>query len=824
VTGEVEYEVSIDVDSGNIDSSLEEISDAVVAEIDSTLSNPSVLEAISDEVKEEASGTSVADELSTVDVSDSSMGETSLTTKDGSTEVVTTGVLDTNIDTSSLSPMQEEEVKEVVENSIASSLKDEGVLPQDSTVTVIDIDDESGEVEYEIDMTIGPESPPPAEPAETTTLEAISDAIVSQIDSTLSNPSVLESMGNEIKAEAADSSVAEELSSVNVVDFVQGETNVEATGVATGAGPCMLCKAGEIGLEKKILFNGAQTSCPEVYKFLATQAEDGSESCVAGKEALHDQCCMKKCDICSGGGIPDWYSMVNVNGNSMTCLELDGIVAESEIQSGSDQCSQLLEVAAPACCYEPPTKPCNMCNNGSEYNDVMSSVSIEYGGTKATCGQIFNTLFSREEHDSETCSLVKKDLSDQCCYNKCSLCGAMQTNAAQSVMHDETELGCSEFDSYIFASNLIEEGSNECKAFQDEHRESCCYDISCSLCAKGDNIYTTKETSMVQYGGQETTCGEVANFLYQKEMSQGNACLAAQENIFNSCCFEQCEMCEAGASINWAAATTFNGQSQSCTDVYWLLVSESVEAGTQTCNGLSQVSKDCCYQIPTQQCTLCQDENGATYNTRWNKEVTVNGITKSCGDFNSLLATQEHDSKTCSMAKGEIFGECCFAGSETLVAVANQVSTETDAPCSLCKIGQIGIVADIDFNNSPTTCEEVYNFLIDSYLESSTTCKSAQLSLSPDCCREKDKLSPSEEPAFGGDTVTASDNMSSRGQGSITAEEPAPEKPKPTGEKVTPPMEFETWTRLNGSRGKPSFLFTVVVSAASAGVFILSFL
>jgi len=660
-------------------------------------------------------------------------------------------------------------------------------------------------------------------PAETTTLEAISDALVSQIDSTLSNPSILEEMGNEIKAESADSSVAEELSSIDVVDFVQGETSVTATGTATGAGPCNLCNAGEIGLDKGILFNGAQTSCPEVYRFLATQSEAGSDSCTAGKEALRTECCMRKCDLCSGGGIPDWYSMVNVNGNSMTCLELDAIVADSEIQNGSDQCSQLLEIAAPACCYEPPSKPCNMCQNDSEYNDVMTSVLIEYGGTTATCGQIFNTLFSREEHDSETCSLIKQDLSSQCCYNKCSLCGALQTNAALSVVHDETQLGCSEFDSYIFASNLVEEGSNECQAFQDEHRENCCYDISCSLCAKGNDIYTTKETSVVQYSGTEVACAEVANFLYQQEMSQGNACLAAQENIFSDCCFQQCELCEAGASINWAAATTFNGQSQSCTDVYWILVSESVEADTPTCSGLSQVSQDCCYEIPSQQCTLCKDGNGVTYNTRWNKDVTVNGITKSCGDFNTLLATQEDESQTCSMAKDEIYDDCCFAGSDTLVAIGNQASTDSDAPCSLCQPGQIGVSGDIVFNNNPTTCEEVYNFLIDSFQESSTTCKSAQVNLSEDCCRERGKLSPSDVPAFGGDSTADSDGESNAGQGSITAEKAADELP---AGKVTPPTEFEfdTWTRLNGSRGGSSFarLCSTIIGVFTIGLFFWS--
>ncbi|KAL9184576.1 hypothetical protein ACHAXT_012546 [Thalassiosira profunda] len=784
-TGAVSIEVDQDVDA-TIDSTLEDISNEVVSLVETTLSDPDTLESISNEIQAEAAGSPVANDLSSATVTDSSLEETTLTTAGDSTELTVTGTLDTNIDESNLTNTEKEEVAAVVESSIQQSLEEEGVLPQESTVTVTEIDDQ-GDVTYEIDLTVGPETQAQS-PSQTTTLSEITDAVVSQIDATLSDPATLGDLTEDLEAEAAGSSVSDKLAGVSVSDFIQGETSVTATGAATGSGPCNLCKAGEIGLTKDILFNGVETSCSEVYKFLSTQAEAGSESCIAGKEALHDECCMRKCDLCSGGGIPDWYSNVSVNGNTMTCLELDGIVVESEIQSGTEQCSQLLEVAAPACCYEPPTEPCNMCKNGAGFNDVMSSVQVEYGGATATY------------------------LASKCCYDKCSLCGGLQTNAALSVKHDETQLGCSEFDSYIFASNLIEEGSDECSAFQDEHRDTCCYDIQCSLCAKGDDLFTTKETSLVQYGGAEVTCGEVANFLYQEEMSQGNACLAAQENVFDECCFQQCEMCEAGASINWAASTTFNDREQSCTDVYWLLVSEAVEAGTDTCRGLSQVSRDCCFQVPTQQCTLCKDENGVTYNTRWNKEVTVNDITKTCGDFNTLLATQEAESSTCSMAKDQIFGDCCFAGSDTLVAIANQVDTATDEPCSLCQSGQVGISADVVFNNEPTTCEEVYNFLMDGFTESDTMCKSAQVKLAGECCRKPDKLGD-EEVAFG----DASTGGASGGEGSVTAE-------KPKGEVIQPPMEFDTWERFSGSNANASWAraCTIAMGALGVGLFMMS--
>jgi hypothetical protein len=747
-------------------------------EIALSLSNPSSLVATAGAIQAQAPGASdasVAAMMTAVDViAFKPVGTSPVVPLDPNA-----AVLETNINTSGLTAQQKDEVIVAVESAIVNSLQTEGVLSEGDTVTVTDIDGK-GDVVFAVDPSNTPRPPPPTE----TNLQTIANAVVSNIDATLQNTTTLQEISGDLQAESANSSVSQALSNVSVTNFVQGEISTSAAvgTAATGAGPCNLCNVGEIGLEKQILFNGAQTSCSQVYKFLATQEEAGSDACTAGKEALHKECCLKKCDLCSNGGIPDWYSMVNVNGKTMTCLELDGIVTESQIQSGSDQCSQLLEVAAPACCYVPPTEPCHMCKNGFGFDDVKFSFAVEYGGSNTTCGQIFNTLFSREEHDSESCSLISQDLASKCCYDQCSLCGGLQTDAAITVAHDDAKLGCSEFDSNIFSSNLIEEGSNECKAFQSEHRKACCYDIACSLCAKGDDIYTTKESSMVQYGGSQVSCGEVANFLFEQEMSQSNVCLAAQENIFSDCCFQQCEICDAGSSINWAATTNFNKQSQSCTDVYWLLVSESVEAGTEACSGLSQVSKDCCYKVPSQQCTLCKDDNGATYNTRWNTEVTVNGMTKTCGDFNTLLATQESESQTCSMAKEAIFNDCCFAGSDALVAVADQLSAETDASCRLCKPGQIGIDAEIVFNNNPTTCEEVYIFLIDGFQESSTTCKSAQVKLSVNCCRDQDNLSPSEKPAFG------SNSTGIDGEGSITAE-------GPVGEKIIPPLEFEAWTR-----------------------------
>jgi hypothetical protein len=134
----------------------------------------------------------------------------------------------------------------------------------------------------------------------------------------------------------------------------------------------------------------------------------------------------------------------------------------------------------------------------------------------------------------------------------------------------------------------------------------------------------------------------------------------------------------------------------------------------------------------------------------------------------------------------------------------------------LCKPGQVGINAEVTFNDQQRTCLEVYNFLINGYKEISTTCKSAQVWLSEDCCREPGQLSPSEVPAFMG-ANNATEALD--GEGSITAEDA-----KPKGKEITPPLEFEfdTWMRKpNGSdvHASLSMLCTLAIGFVAYGIY-----
>merc|ERR1712194_950884 len=202
-TGEVKYKVDVKVDP-NSDTPLEDVSSALASQLDAVLARLSVLEAISNEIQDQSVGTSVATELSTADVSGSSLGGTITTRPSEPTKVVTTATLDTNLSTSNLNNDQKEKAMDVIGESIAATLQNEGIMTQKDTVTVTDTNDATGEVKYKVDVKVDPNSDTP--------LEDVSSALASQLDAVLARLSVLEAISNEIQDQSVGTSVATELS------------------------------------------------------------------------------------------------------------------------------------------------------------------------------------------------------------------------------------------------------------------------------------------------------------------------------------------------------------------------------------------------------------------------------------------------------------------------------------------------------------------------------------------------------------------------------------------------------------------------------------
>jgi hypothetical protein len=103
----------------------------------------------------------------------------------------------------------------------------------------------------------------------------------------------------------------------------------------------------------------------------------------------------------------------------------------------------------------------------------------------------------------------------------------------------------------------------------------------------------------------------------------------------------------------------------------------------------------------------------------------------------------------------------CFVAEQCLAqSVSTSVISESSLPCNLCKPGQIGIDAEIIFNEKLTRCAEAYDHMVVNYKEGSSTCIAAQGALSTTCCKDP----PSSEP----EPVPVAASESTEGTATVT--------------------------------------------------------
>lgn len=91
-------------------------------------------------------------------------------------------------------------------------------------------------------------------------------------------------------------------------------------------------------------------------------------------------------------------------------------------------------------------------------------------------------------------------------------------------------------------------------------------------------------------------------------------------------------------------------------------------------------------------------------------------------------------------------GHGCFVAQQCLTLVekseatpqseATPVITESNLSCNLCKPGQVGVDAEIIFNEDLTRCAVAYDYMVTHYNEGHPTCVAAQDALSSTCCKD----------------------------------------------------------------------------------------
>jgi hypothetical protein len=311
------------------------------------------------------------------------------------------------------------------------------------------------------------------------------------------------------------------------------------------------------------------------------------------------------------------------------------------------------------CCYIPPERPCNLCHTGEKSYSVLDQ-TVSFNGAVVNCYGIHNYLSTRHEIEDDECVVTKNDLFDDCCYPKCRLCQDYQLDPEMLVTHEGITRGCSEIENHFIGLNEITEGSETCGRIQQEHFDSCCYDVPCNICAIGEVDFELLVYEPVVYMGVNRTCGDWS-VLASEELSQGDVCKTSKADLFDSCCFKECSLCtDPGWVINWNKPLTYDGLASTCLDVYMNMRSDMVQDGDDLCQSIQfTVSQECCLKMPKNQCSLCQSNNGTYLNTNWNQEVNYQGEKLTCGDINALLSAEELDSILCISARDDLWNPCC---------------------------------------------------------------------------------------------------------------------------------------------------------------------
>ncbi|KAL7522752.1 hypothetical protein ACHAWX_007410 [Stephanocyclus meneghinianus] len=87
---------------------------------------------------------------------------------------------------------------------------------------------------------------------------------------------------------------------------------------------------------------------------------------------------------------------------------------------------------------------------------------------------------------------------------------------------------------------------------------------------------------------------------------------------------------------------------------------------------------------------------------------------------------------------------------------ADPMSYEIPTKCNLCRPGQIGINADIDFNGKAMKCMDIYEFYLQNHLEVSKQCIAAQGWLNGICCGDESAMNLEGALATTSSTTSAS--------------------------------------------------------------------
>ena len=312
---------------------------------------------------------------------------------------------------------------------------------------------------------------------------------------------------------------------------------------------------------------------------------------------------------------------------------------------------------------------------------------------------------------------------------KCRLCPDPSTQGMKDwieVEYDGETMTCGDADMAVLSDFV--KGSEQCDAAKQSLGATCCYnyaDTPCSLCRSETDFMDLRALAEIEYKGETISCGDLNKRLGPDE-SDSDICLDAQKEHWDTCCYNQCTLCE-GQGVKWWDEVDYEEEPLNCGELDAKLYAEQTESEDDTCKDiLSEFKSECCYDFPTNPCDVCTSNDGKKHTLMPSEEVEYDGSTFSCAEVNNFLSPFESTSDQCMEVKELSFETCCFDR------------------CSLCGQGArldpevlVEIESGEDGETEQGSCADIESGLFQSKTtDSSTECTEARTLHYDACCFE----------------------------------------------------------------------------------------
>jgi len=180
---------------------------------------------------------------------------------------------------------------------------------------------------------------------------------------------------------------------------------------------------------------------------------------------------------------------------------------------------------------------CNLCEEGIE--NMNKNGRVDFNGDTISCTELTNKLSSQFEPGSDKCIETKVKHFDDCCYEKCNLCGDFSLDNDATVLFSGEEVRCGDLQTTILVDEGVSADSSRCTMSQGFYADDCCIkavEQPCNLCSRNGVNFIMRDEWEVTYKGEESTCLEVYSQLLVEHEDTSDDCSDIRGELFDQCC------------------------------------------------------------------------------------------------------------------------------------------------------------------------------------------------------------------------------------------------------------------------------------------------